>query len=73
MPYGVTGEQEERRSSRNLATEGSLTHLVTAARRRYTPRVTQLHALLAESIHPTAHEAFAAAGVTVHTAPARKS
>ena len=31
--------------------------------------MTQLHALLAESIHPTAHEAFAAAGVTVHTAP----
>lgn len=31
--------------------------------------MTQLHALLAESIHPTAHEALSRAGVTVHTAP----
>lgn len=43
--------------------------LVRRSAAGYMARVTATHALLAESIHPTAHEVFAAAGIQVHTAP----
>lgn len=43
--------------------------LVPAPAARYTAAVSDVHALLAESIHPSAHEVFGEAGIVVHTVP----